>query len=84
MRRTEDVPIMEPAGREDSIDSAVAGAEGFVLVYVVVVVGLTVFFVSDAVDFRRTSASRGSSRGKMAPIVRLGGNCVGMSALLLR
>ena len=84
MRRTEDVPIMEPVGREDRIESDVAGAGGFVLMFEVAVVdpGLVPILVSDAVnDFRRTSASRGSSRGKMAPIVRLGGNCVGMSAL---
>ena len=28
---------------------------------------------------RRTSASRGSSRGKIAPIVNVAGSCVGIS-----
>ena len=35
-------------------------------------------------DLQRTSASRGSSRGKIAPMVSAGGSCVGMSALAIR
>ena len=80
MRRTEDVPIMEPAGNEDKIESAVTAVEGALLVSLLVVVDSVILFASDAFeDCRRTSASRGSSRGKIAPMVRLGGSCVGMS-----
>ena len=84
MRRTEEVPITEPAGSEDRIDSDVAGSEESVAGLLVVVNSeLMVLSVSDVVvdGFRRTSASRGSSRGKIAPIVRRSGNCVGMSVL---
>ena len=81
---------MEPAGREDKMESAVvagagaeAGADWAVIVFEVLeVVGLGLVFVHDfAIGSRRTSASRGSSRGKIAPMESAGGSCVGMSAL---